>query len=82
VEHKTRLSITRGVLAWSLGFFCMVFRRARVDESEKDLNLIENEGHGKEEPRPQDVRVEMSKCTSIKRINKNFLFKIILQRKL
>jgi hypothetical protein len=38
----------------------MLFRRARVDESEKDLNLIENEGHGKEEPRPQEVRVEVS----------------------
>jgi hypothetical protein len=42
--------------------------KARVNENEKDLNLIENEGHGKEELSPQEVRIEvaMSKCTSIK----------------
>jgi len=34
--------------------------KARVDENEKKLNLIENEGHGKEEPSPQEVRVEIS----------------------
>lgn len=44
----------------------MVFRRVGVDESEKDLNLIENEGHGKKEPRPQEVRVEVSlQCQNV-----------------
>lgn len=40
--------------------------RARIDESEKDLNLIENEGHGKEEPSPQEVRVEANlQCQNV-----------------
>jgi hypothetical protein len=40
--------------------------RATVDESEKDLNLIKNEGHGKEEPSPQEVRVEVSlQCQNV-----------------
>jgi hypothetical protein len=34
--------------------------KARVDENEKDLNLIENEGHGNEELSPQEVRVKAS----------------------
>jgi hypothetical protein len=40
--------------------------RARIDESEKDLNLIENEGHGKEKPSPQEVRVEANlQCQNV-----------------
>lgn len=57
--------------------------KTRVDESEKDLNLIENEGHGKEEPSPQEVKVEVGlQCQNVqasKSIDKNFLFKLILQ---
>jgi hypothetical protein len=40
--------------------------KARVDENEIHLNLIENEGHGKKEPSTQEVRVKVSlQCQNV-----------------